>query len=284
MSVPVLRAPPFPGIASDVAAVSRIVTGASAAARDPTTLFAAIRAMRVGGPFWAATPPVGRFEMVVRARTRADLAVAAGDTATLWLLPRAAWSRGAAARLRRSGAHAAIGTIDPWPLLDAGATIVAHGDDEWVALARVAGLPVRLLSAGRYGMPGDTPADAEARVAAAMLDGSLIDTADAGPDAIADSVGAAVGWTASPTAIPSPIGPRRSKRRSRCSATGAARSTPIAASRSRPALHGGSAARSRGSCGRDGHRRSCARPAGRWPLRGGAAARSRCGRRASRPR
>jgi capsular polysaccharide export protein len=29
--------------------------------------------------------------------------------------------------------------------------LIAHGDDEWVALARIAGVEVRVLSPGRFG-------------------------------------------------------------------------------------------------------------------------------------
>ena len=45
--------------------------------------------------------------------------------------------------------------IDPWSLLDDAATLVAHGDDEWVAIAVIVGAGVRFLSAGRFGAPGD---------------------------------------------------------------------------------------------------------------------------------
>ncbi|HWU72816.1 MAG TPA: beta-3-deoxy-D-manno-oct-2-ulosonic acid transferase [Sphingomonas sp.] len=45
--------------------------------------------------------------------------------------------------------------IDPWSLLDDAAILVAHGDDEWVAVAVIAGARVRFLSAGRFGAGGD---------------------------------------------------------------------------------------------------------------------------------
>jgi capsular polysaccharide export protein len=44
----------------------------------------------------------------------------------------------------------------------------AHGDDEWVALARVAGVPVEVLSPGRFGLPGEDGAALDARVAGAL--------------------------------------------------------------------------------------------------------------------
>ncbi|WP_369405668.1 capsular polysaccharide export protein, LipB/KpsS family [Sphingomonas mali] len=40
-------------------------------------------------------------------------------------------------------------------MLGGAATLVAHGDDEWVAIAVIAGARVRFLSAGRFGAPGD---------------------------------------------------------------------------------------------------------------------------------
>ncbi len=167
MREPLLRAPPFPGIAPETAAVSRVAAVPAADAPDPTALFAAIRAARVGGPFWAPTPPRGPFATIIRPCARVDLATSR-DAATLWLLPRAGWSRRAAPKLRRDGAAVVLGAVDPWPLLGSGATLVAHGDDEWVALARIAGMRVRLLSAGRFGTPGESEAAAMARIAAML--------------------------------------------------------------------------------------------------------------------
>ncbi|WP_345719590.1 beta-3-deoxy-D-manno-oct-2-ulosonic acid transferase [Qipengyuania qiaonensis] len=45
--------------------------------------------------------------------------------------------------------------VDPWSVLAKAKLLVAHGNDEWVALASIAGLQVRLLSSGRFGEPGE---------------------------------------------------------------------------------------------------------------------------------
>lgn len=139
MDASLLRAPPFPGI--DAA-----VTRSGAVAPDtlaPETidrLFAAIGAARVGGTFWARSVERGDGTVIVRA------AAAPADVGNALLIDRAA-------------------EVDPWSLLDAGSTLVAHGDDEWLALAIIAGCRVRILSAGRFGVPGDDLATLRRRVA-----------------------------------------------------------------------------------------------------------------------
>ena len=167
MRLPLLRSPAFPG--TD-AAVSRATDMADAAidAALIQPMFTAIRAARVGGMFWA--PPSARqgAATIVRARSIDDIdALEAVDPSALWLVP-AALARRATSVARLATADIAVADVDPWSLLDGKALLIAHGDDEWVALAAIAGCPVRLLSAGRFGLPGDDSAARAKRVAQAL--------------------------------------------------------------------------------------------------------------------
>lgn len=135
---PLLRAPPFPGID---AAVSWPGAAGAAADLSPEAidrLFAAIREARVGGDCWA--PPSREIGATVIIRAKHSVAI----EASLAMLDPA----------QRASALWSTDRVDPWSLLDGTATLVAHGDDEWVALAIIAGCPVHVLSTGRFGAPG----------------------------------------------------------------------------------------------------------------------------------
>jgi capsular polysaccharide export protein len=151
IDTPLLHAPPFPG--AD-ATVSRAGDAAIAEPLAPTVidrLFAAIRAARVGGCFWAAPATPGSAKTIVRGSlAEAGSLLDRADPATVLAVPR-------------------DDATDPWSLLRAGLTLIAHGDDPWVALAIIAGCEVRLLSAGRFGVPGADPAAQRGRVAADLL-------------------------------------------------------------------------------------------------------------------
>lgn len=58
--------------------------------------------------------------------------------------------------------------LDPWSVLTAAQRLEAHGDDEWIALARVAGVAVEVLSPGRFGAPGDDEAKLDQLAAQAL--------------------------------------------------------------------------------------------------------------------
>lgn len=75
-ALPFLRSPPFPWVASEVAAVA--TPGASTLA-DPAALLAAIRDARVGGAFWAAgqDDPWRERSDIVRAHPTDDIAITA---------------------------------------------------------------------------------------------------------------------------------------------------------------------------------------------------------------
>jgi capsular polysaccharide export protein len=153
--LPLLRAPPFPGL---VVELSR--TGPSTAATDEAVdidaLFSTIRDARVGGRFWAKPIHLADHRIVVRMRSvierdaiqaRLD---SADQKAILWVLP--------------------DDDVDPWTVLTPGAELLAYGDDEWVALAHIAGCAVKILSVGAHRVAEMDPVEARACTARALLD------------------------------------------------------------------------------------------------------------------
>ncbi len=188
--VPLLRAPPFPGAA--VTDPGRIpATAGVIELAEIARIFAAIREARVGGPFWARPAVPSEARTIVRARSASEVAdLRAGLTdaeqdAVVWLLP-VDLARDPAFRTPQPRGAMIFGEIDPWSLLDDGAQLVAHGDDEWVALADIAGCRVRILSDGAYGTP-DTPLEERhQRIATALVDARYRDPStglDTGIDA-----------------------------------------------------------------------------------------------------
>jgi capsular polysaccharide export protein len=155
MDVPLLRAPPFADLD---ATVSRLGVAPLAAMPDGAAidrLFGAIRQAQVGGSFWA--PPAEHTDARVIVRTRA-----AGEVEPL-LAGLDPAERAAALVVPRGG------EVDPWSLLHRDLTLLAHGDDEWLAVAVIVGCAVRVLSAGRFGSPGADVAAQRGRIAADLL-------------------------------------------------------------------------------------------------------------------
>lgn len=162
--LPLLRAPPFP---RRTATVSR---HPSAAVRPPDVSLERVRAARVGGAFWAVparleSPP----SVIVRPASEAEIRTLATEFAggqVLWAVPLPLQSF--ATQLSRKEGGAWYGDVDPWSVLDAGRLLVAHGDDEWVAIAAIIGAPVRLLSDGKHGRRGDSAAELAERARALL--------------------------------------------------------------------------------------------------------------------
>ncbi len=170
VTVPLLRAPLFPGPA---------VTLSEAATVPPAEdvvvdrLIAAMRQMRVGGAFWEKPVDPAGWRLIVRARSipEARKLWAGLDeserSAALWLLPASlAGHAGIEALGQRS---VMFGEVDPWSLLQGHVRLLAHGDDEWAALAAIAGCAVQFLSVGSHGAPGMTEAQLRRRVADHLL-------------------------------------------------------------------------------------------------------------------
>lgn len=166
---PLLRAPPFPG------EPVRLSTGQSEQA-VPTDVLALVRNARVGGSFWAAPaqfhPPA---KVVIRPASAKDAyALAARTDDALWIEP----SR----------------QIDPWSVLGTATRIIVHGDDEWLALARIAGVETQILSAGRYGAPGDDAATLDAIAAQAIAHVAYFDPFTGQPTTLERTVELLAEW------------------------------------------------------------------------------------------
>ena len=140
-------------------------------AGEAEALFAQVRSARVGGRFWASPAPASLpGSIVVRPRAIAEAAplrsrfcASSPRSDTVWIAPSSGrdWARALAGEIRHSD-------VDPWSVLPGARQLIAHGDDEWVALACVLQVPVEVLSAGRFGAPGDDQAALD-RLAAQAL-------------------------------------------------------------------------------------------------------------------
>ncbi|PXA83377.1 beta-3-deoxy-D-manno-oct-2-ulosonic acid transferase [Nostoc sp. 3335mG] len=152
-AAPLLRSPPFPGGDAAVSRSGAIDAPALPDAEEIDRLFAVIRDARVGGCFWARPVEAVGSRLIVRDGSAAEnrrLFDAMGET-------------------ERASAVAPADDVDPWSVLGDGVHVIAHGDDEWAALAHIAGCSVQLLSAGRYGAPEETASQVRHRVADALL-------------------------------------------------------------------------------------------------------------------
>lgn len=164
--VPLLRSPPFPWAARSVAAVSGAVTHSVEVPDDAEVdaLLAAIRDARVGAEFWAE-PARTESETIARPRTIDDVRRVIGTLPgpALWSTERRSAPR------PPPGSESVRGAVDPWSLLAPGRTLVAHGDDEWAAIATIAGAELRLLSPGRFARPDEDVPARRRRIATGLL-------------------------------------------------------------------------------------------------------------------
>ncbi|MBV7266338.1 beta-3-deoxy-D-manno-oct-2-ulosonic acid transferase [Erythrobacter sp. WH131] len=168
--------PPFPGARltaeREDAPKAEPVEGAARA-----RLFGAICEGRVGGAFWAEPAEMSQsVDVVIRARTSDEAAESRAemrDHTTLCIACES--SRGA---LDKSSFDCPSDR-DPWSVLSRTKRLIAHGDDEWVALAAITGIPVQVVSAGRFGSPGDD-SDALMDLAAQELSQPVPDPFSAG--------------------------------------------------------------------------------------------------------
>ena len=209
LPLPVLRAPPFPGIRPQVAMVSapRVDRRPEAmidSRDDIDALIAAIRTAQVGGTFWAPTPPAPAGPIVILCPVSvADARVMAADAlrnasagSILALLPAVYWSRSARRVLATVGIAAIIGEVDPWPLLRPDALLLAHGDDERVLLAQIAGTRASVRSTGRFAPASQRRAPTVADRAFADLVVATVyrDPITGGPATAADAVATLADW------------------------------------------------------------------------------------------
>ncbi|RIV83499.1 beta-3-deoxy-D-manno-oct-2-ulosonic acid transferase [Aurantiacibacter xanthus] len=144
---PLLRAPPFPWAQHAGAPANPAPDLAPA---DSDALLEAMRTARVGGAFWAAPcAPERLAETVLRPRNKAEL-------------PHLQTAYGASDVL--DCPH----DCDPWSILPQAKRLVAHGDDEWIAIAAILGVAVQVLSPGPYGAPADDEATLKATALTAL--------------------------------------------------------------------------------------------------------------------
>ena len=146
--MPLLRAPPFPW---SCAAVSRPLD--DAVTGNPKHLFPCLRQARVGGEFWSSPACLkGPVHTVLRPRSVLEIGALQHEDG-VWIAPSSdrEWSRALAQQTWYSN-------VDPWSVLPGSGQLLAHGDDEWVAIARILEIPVKILSPGRFGLPGDSGA------------------------------------------------------------------------------------------------------------------------------
>jgi capsular polysaccharide export protein len=176
-ALPLLRAPPFPGTAPAVASLDAgVVDGPHDAARG-AAVARLIAAARVGGRFWGRQVEGRRRLIVLGAGDRLP-AGPLDDAVVVMPRPRAA----------KRGALVVARDVDPWPLIEAAAEIVAPADDEIALLALAAGRRVT-DSAGQ-------PVDGEGggRVARAVLGRAYRDPFGGTPLDVADAVALLARW------------------------------------------------------------------------------------------
>lgn len=162
---PLLRAPPFPWARADVA---HPLPPATPPADEPEAIFAPVRAARVGGEFWAEPADLSRpAAAVLRPASAADIAAcrAFAGEGCVWIA--ASGDQGLSHALANEAGDRR-GAVDPWSALTGAGRLVAHGDDEWVAIARVLKVAVQLLSPGRFGAPGEDETALDNRAAQAL--------------------------------------------------------------------------------------------------------------------
>lgn len=153
-----LRPPPFPQLKGHIYGQPQAHQPISADKREE--LFAALREARVGGEFWArpwrpgtsSAQPLPR--VIVRTldgREAVQPLTELGDPPALNMAP-----------------GPSPNPIDPWSVLPHFSHLIAHGNDEWIALATILGLDVQVLSSGRFSEIDDAPAQRAAKVLNAL--------------------------------------------------------------------------------------------------------------------
>jgi capsular polysaccharide export protein len=197
-AIALLRAPPFPG--GDASVSRHRDTPASPPGIAQPALFALLREARVGGRFWAEREdlavPAG---IVVRPRDIGDVAVQLAAMtvperrSALWVAADRRMVR-ALARLVSVEGGQWRGDVDPWSALQAAQGLVAHGDDEWVVIARILGIDVRLLSAGRFGAPADDMAKLDAIATSALTSAEWRDPFTGEPSTIEETIELLAAW------------------------------------------------------------------------------------------
>lgn len=167
---PLLRAPPFSGASVHISAN---LSGQAPA----SNAVALVREARVGGTFWAEPAlPNQPAKLVVRPASAADAKALSGraDADALWIAPSQ--------------------IIDPWSVLSGAERLWVHGDDEWLALARIAGVATEVLSPGRFGEPGDDAATLDGNAFQAIANAAYFDPFTGAPTSLEATVELLAEW------------------------------------------------------------------------------------------
>lgn len=182
MAAPLLRAPPFPGADASVSKILSKGERAPCATAASDDVFERIRFARVGGAFWNAAAGLVNVPGLVLCPGSVDevsglleeLTATERETA-LWVLPEEGREKALMQQVLRQWGGEWRSRIDPWSALPGTRQLVAHGKDEWVAIARILGVPVRVLSPGAYGSLHDDAATLDARVRCALANATYRD-------------------------------------------------------------------------------------------------------------
>ncbi len=189
-NLPLLRSPPFPGVKAAIAAVTG---GPAREGETPTdgqidALLAAVRNARVGGEFWAEPARTG-LQTIVRPRAGDDVRRIAEE-----LTAPAFWSVARQALHFPRGHEINPGAVDPWSLLAPGRTLLAHGDDEWVAIGTIMGSELHLLSSGRFGDMENDFVARRCRVATELLAAAYRDPFTGAAASVEDTIALLALW------------------------------------------------------------------------------------------
>jgi capsular polysaccharide export protein len=165
----------------------------------PDTVFDLLRDARVGGAFWAPPAPQDRPSgVLVRHNASDDLEGLAACIppserhTTTWVGP--VRSNGLFQRVASPAFGALLNEADPWTSLSGANKLLVHGDDDWLAVARIIGIPVRILSAGSYGKPGDDGEALDRRIHDVLACSSYTNPFTGQPSDIAEIVAILALW------------------------------------------------------------------------------------------
>lgn len=203
---PLLRAPPFPWADAGVTRASGTPAVAGIALPPPRSVLALLHEARVGGDFWQRPVEGAAGRVIVRVATGSTIAdlerLVDGASPTLWIAVAAdrALEQALAATIAegagQGGADWSDAAVDPWSALDGARRLVAHGDDEWVALAACAQVPVTIAAPGRFGSPGDDAETIALRVLAELGRTAWRDPFTDGPSTLLATIDVLATWRA----------------------------------------------------------------------------------------
>lgn len=191
--LPFLRMPPFPGQHDAIAKPSRQRTSL------PGTIFDMLRNAKVGGEFWALPFEHDQLPgILVRHRASDDLRSLAANIpeperkTVTWVGPVQS------SALFKHAAGPAFGSViheaDPWSHLKRTRHLHVHGDDEWLAIARILRISVRILSAGRFGKPGDDGEETDRRIHDVLASASYTNPFTGEPAEVAEIIAILAHW------------------------------------------------------------------------------------------